>query len=195
MLGNIRSSYWKPPILLPNKSFVRSKVRFPLFLLCKNCNFWATANTVWARNLKFGHSTLLVILQKRFFLFFEFLIFSKVMPLFVFFSIYSLLICPRATANTVWARNLKFGHSTLLVTLQKPFFYFFEFLIFSKVMALLFFVFCPRATANTVWARNLKFGHSTLLVTLQKRVFCFFEFLIFSKVMPLFVFFCLYILC
>ena len=114
------------------------------------------------------------------------------MPLFVFLSIYSLLICPRATANTVWARNLKFGHSTLLVTLQKPFFYFFEFLIFSKVMALLFFVFCPRATANTVWARNLKFGHSTLLVTLQKRFFCFFEFLIFTEVTAIFVFLSIY---
>ena len=101
----------------------------------------ATANTVSARNLKFGHSTLLVTLQKVIFLFFEFLIFSKVMPLFVFFSIYSLLICPRATANTVWARNLKFGHSTLLMTLQKRFFCFFEFLIFFKVMPLFVFVF------------------------------------------------------
>ena len=51
--------------------------------------------------------------------------FSKVMPLFEFFSMYYLLICPWATANTVWARNLKFGHSTLLVTLQKHFFWFF----------------------------------------------------------------------
>ena len=80
---------WKPPILLPNKSFVRSKVRFPLFLLCKNCNFWATANTVWARNLKFGHSTLLVTLQKSFFfVFWIFDFFQSYAPFCVFVYIF-----------------------------------------------------------------------------------------------------------
>ena len=54
--------YRKPPVLLPNKSFVRSKVRYSSVVI-----LWlyvyvvrrATANTVWARNLKFGHRTLL----------------------------------------------------------------------------------------------------------------------------------------
>ena len=35
-------------------------------------------------------------------------------------------VCVRATAYTVWARNLKFEHSTLLVTLQIRFFVFFN---------------------------------------------------------------------
>jgi len=44
--------------------------------------------------------------------------------------------CPGATAYTDWARDLKFGHSTLLVTLKKWNFSFFEILIFSRVMPL-----------------------------------------------------------
>ena len=62
----------------------------------------ATANTVWARNLKFGHSTLLVTLQKRFFcFFFEFLIFTEVTAIFVFFTIYSLVIWKFAVSELI----------------------------------------------------------------------------------------------
>ena len=43
--------------------------------------------------------------------------------------------CVIATAYTVWARDLKFGHSTLLVTLKKWFFFFFEILIFFQSYA------------------------------------------------------------
>ena len=45
-------------------------------------------------------------------------------------------VCAIATGYTVWARDLKFWHSTLLVTLKKWNFFFFEILIFSRVMPL-----------------------------------------------------------
>ena len=55
-----------------------------------------------------------------------------------------LSVCVIATAYTVWARDLKFGHSTLLVTLKKSFFFFWNFDFFSRVMPL--FRFSPLAT-------------------------------------------------
>ena len=75
---------------------VRSKVSFPHCLvrdyMCLSVGALDTADTVWARNLKFGHSTLLMTLKKTIFFFFEILIFSRVMPLFRFSPLPTVLI-------------------------------------------------------------------------------------------------------
>ena len=62
----------------------------------------ATAYTVWARDLKFGHSTLLMTLKKSNFSFFEILIFSRVMPLFRFFPLPTVLISNRRHSIIYW---------------------------------------------------------------------------------------------
>ena len=78
---------------------VRSKVSFPHCLvrdyMCLSVGALDTADTVWARNLKFGHSTLLMTLKKTIFFFFEILIFSRVMPLFRFSPLPTVLISNR----------------------------------------------------------------------------------------------------
>ena len=94
----------KPILLTKNiENKVRSKVNFPQCLVCDYMCLsvclsvcvsvcpGATAYTVWARDLKFGHSTLLVTLKKWNFLFFEILIFTLFIGIFVFFSYITLV--------------------------------------------------------------------------------------------------------
>ena len=70
--------------------------------VCLYVGVIATADAVWARNLKFGHSTLLMTLKKIIFFFFEILIFSRVMPLFRFSPLPTVLISNRCHSIIYW---------------------------------------------------------------------------------------------
>ena len=70
--------------------------------VCLYVGVIATADAVWARNLKFGHSTLLMTLKKTIFFFFEILIFSRVMPLFRFSPLPTVLISNRCHSIIYW---------------------------------------------------------------------------------------------
>ena len=117
-------------------------------------------------------------------------------------------VCVMATADTVWARDLKFRHSSVLVTLEKKLF--FHFWFFSRVMPLFWFSPLPTVLISNqrhsiIYWWFSKFNGSkeswceveyeaydkTHIWRISMFFFCCFkfQFFIFSRVMPLFRFF------